>query len=586
VTTRSPALTPRISVVVPTYQRRDVLARTLPTLLRQEVAAGSLEVVVVVDGSTDGTAEMLAALSSSASLRVLVRPNGGPAAARNAGIAAARGELVLLLDDDLLCPPGLVAAHLAAHGEGARVVFGPVLGLPGGGTAADLVRLELERYYARMRDEWDPDTSPTAYAAPNTSLPRAALLHAGGFDVRFARAYEDADLGLRLRAMGLPFTYLPAAPVQQLYTKSARALAVHDAAAHGAGEVLLCRTHPGQRRHASLATLGEGGVLRRAVRAAAAESPLPPEWLLRPPFSLVERLPSAPMRRLRLSLLSRRGYAARLRAAAEAAGGWGSLTEEFGRRCPALLYHHVGPPPAGMPAALTITPERFERQVRYLARRGFTGITAGRWLEWLETGAPLPPRPFVLTFDDAYADLAAHAFPVLRRQGFGATVYVVTGRIGGTSDWDGERGVPPLPLLRREQITEWSREGIEFGAHTRTHPALGPLPEAAVREEVRGGRAELEAATGAPVRSFAYPYGGAPPSARTAAAEAYALSFTLEEGVNTLATDPHLHRRTMVQPSDTLLDLELRARFGRSPLSEARARLRLRSRVRALLRRP
>ena len=575
-------MSPRLSVVVPTYQRREVLARTLPTLLEQDLPPGTFEVVVVVDGSTDGTAEMLEERFAGRPVRALLLPNGGPAAARNAGIRAARGELVLLLDDDLLCPPGLLAAHLAAQASGPRVAFGPIVGMDGGGTAGELMRTALDAYYARMRDEWHPDTSPTAYAAPNTSVPREALLRSGGFDLRFARALEDADLGLRLREMGLPFVFLPDAPVHHLYAKSARELATRDAALHGAAEVALCRTHPGQRRHSFLAGMAEGGGLRRRMRAAAARSPFAPEWLLRPAFEVAERLPAAQLRRLRLALLSRRGYLGRLRAATAAAGSWDALAGEFGRRCPALLYHHVGPPLAGMPPALTCTPERFERQMGFLHRRGYTAITAGRWLAWLESGAPLPPRPFVLTFDDGYAELVEHAFPVLRRYGFGATVYVVTARIGGTNEWDAADGVPQRPLLGPEQLRAWSREGIEFGAHTRTHPRLGTRAVNEVREEVEGSRAELEAAVGAPARTFAYPYGDAPPDARSAAA-AYDLAFGIAEGVNTLATDPHLQHRTMVQPSDTLLDVELRARLGRSPLSAARARLRLRSRLAALL---
>jgi GT2 family glycosyltransferase/peptidoglycan/xylan/chitin deacetylase (PgdA/CDA1 family) len=571
--------TPRLSVVVPTFQRREVLARTLPTMLDPAMPAGSYEIVVVVDGSTDGTAEMLAGRFAG-SVRTLLRANAGPAAARNTGIQAARGDIILFLDDDLLCPSGLLTAHLEAHAAGPRAVFGPVLGLEGGGTAAAVSRIALETYYSRMRDCWDPNTSPTAYVAPNTSVPREVLVRAGGFDTRFARAHEDADLGLRLRAAGLPFMYLPDSPVHQLYTKDGRALASVDAALHGAGEVLLCRTHPGQRRHSFLARAGEGSVPRRATRAACARSPLPAEWLLRPVSWIAEQLPFSEMHRLRLALLSRRGYAARLRAAAAAGGGWPALVREFGQRCPALLYHHVGPAQPGMPASLTVAPGQFERQMRFLHRRGYTAISARRWLDWMEAAVPLPPRPFILTFDDGYADLAEHAFPVLRRLGFSATVFVVAGRIGGSNDWDAPVRAPVHRLLDRESLVKWSAEGMEFGSHTNTHARLdndSALPE------IRSSRIALEDVLQTEVRTFAYPWGIAPPAARVEAASSYSLAFGIGDGVNTLATDPFLQRRTMVQCSDTLLDLELRASIGWSPPSWMRSRLRLRSRVRTLL---
>jgi GT2 family glycosyltransferase/peptidoglycan/xylan/chitin deacetylase (PgdA/CDA1 family) len=577
-------LSPRLSVVVPTYQRRDMLARTLESILDQKLADGAFEVVVVVDGSTDGTQEMLGRRFADQPIKVVETANAGPAAARNAGIRASSAGLVLFLDDDVSCPPNLLAAHLAAHeGKPPRVAFGPVLGAGGRTTAAELTRLALEAYYTRMRDEWHPDTSPVAYVAPNTSVPRDALLMAEGFDSRFAHAHEDADLGLRLRAMDLPFEYLPDAPVYESYSKSAQDLASRDADTHGRGEVLLCRRHPVVRRHSFLSSLGAGGLLRRLARQAIARSPLPPDWLLRPLFETAERLPGRSLRRPRLWLLSRRGQATRLRAACAAAGGWSALDAEFGRRCTALLYHHVGPPPPGMPPTLTTTPQRFARQMQFLHERGFTLIAARRWLDWLERGSPLPAKPCVLTFDDAYADLAEHAFPILRRYGFGATVFVVTSRIGGSNDWDASPGMPAVPLLDREQLRTWCQAGIEFGAHSRTHPRLDSLSPGDVHEQVHGGRFELEAVLEAPVRTFAYPFGITTPAAAAEAARTYGLSFGCTEGINTLRTDPHDQRRSMVQPSDTRLDLELRARIGWSPIGRARAAVKLRSRLRAMV---
>src|SRR5512136_1080752 len=118
---------PCISVVIPTYNRRALLTRTLPTVLAQTLPAEEYEVIVVVDGSTDGSAAWLRGLTPTVTLRVLEQPNQGPGAARNAGIRAARGRVVLLLDDDLLCGPALLQEHLAAHDSPEhRMVFGSV----------------------------------------------------------------------------------------------------------------------------------------------------------------------------------------------------------------------------------------------------------------------------------------------------------------------------------------------------------------------------------------------------------------------------------------------------------------------------
>jgi peptidoglycan/xylan/chitin deacetylase (PgdA/CDA1 family) len=572
---------PSLSVVVPTYQRRDLLARTLSSILEQTIPTGCFEVVVVVDGSTDGTLEMLSTKFANPSLRVLGQANAGPAVARNAGIAAAKGELILLVDDDIICPPGLLAAHLKAHaGQPPGVVFGPIFGIESSSTAAELTRLSLESYYKRMRDEWHPDSAPIAYVAPNSSLPRSAFLAAGGFDVRFGHALEDADLGLRLRAAGMPFTYLADVPAYQIQTKASQGLAIRDGGLYGRAEVLLCRVHPGQRRHSFFGGLAEGGFWRRTARKAIACFPLTPDWLLRMPFEVVDRLPAKWLRRERLWLLSKRTQVARLRAATAAAGGWQPSVAEFGQRCPALLYHHVGPQQPGMPSTLTTTPARFERQMRYLRKRGFSVIAASCWLDWIESGRPLPPKPVILTFDDGYADLAEHAFPVLEKYGFGATVFVVSGRIGATNDWDKGLGIASVPLLDEEQLFTWSKRGIEIGAHSRSHASLDIQNDRVVEEEISKSQTDLEALLGQPVRTFAYPFGKSSSQARHFALRTYGLAFGCTEGVNTLASDLSWQFRTMVQPSDSLLDIELRARLGFSPINRVRARLRIRSRVR------
>ena len=98
----------RFSVVIPTYQRRDVVVSSVRALAAQEDAP-PFEVVVVVDGSVDGTAEALRALATPFPLSVVEQPNAGRPAACNRGAAAASGELLLFLDDDMEAHPRLLA---------------------------------------------------------------------------------------------------------------------------------------------------------------------------------------------------------------------------------------------------------------------------------------------------------------------------------------------------------------------------------------------------------------------------------------------------------------------------------------------
>jgi peptidoglycan/xylan/chitin deacetylase (PgdA/CDA1 family) len=248
-------------------------------------------------------------------------------------------------------------------------------------------------------------------------------------------------------------------------------------------------------------------------------------------------------------------------------------------RLPVLLYHRIGPSGPGAHLALTVSPERFATQLRSLARRGFTGISAASWFAALTDGAPLPPRPILLTFDDGYADLNDHALPALQGLGWSATVFVSTSTIGGTSNWDGDAA---QPLLSADKIRAWAARGIEFGAHGATHCDLARVGPERLRQEVVGSGDALAELLERPVTAFAYPYGSHTDEVREVVGGSFDLAFGLDEGLNNAATDRTRLRRTMVQPGDTTLDLLIRARLGWSPLQRVRARARVRDRARRL----
>ena len=577
-----------ISVIIPTYNRRAVLARTLPTLFAQAFPPEQYEVLVVVDGSTDGTAEWLGGLQPSHTFRVLEQPNRGPAAARNAGLAVARGRLILFLDDDILCGPTLLREHAAAHVDTeSRAVFGPVLVAPESqpSLATDWV-IEysahwVERFGRKMEPGWPYD----AIVDANTSVPRAVLRECGGFDERFGRQRETADLGLRLWAMGVRFRYAPAAVTHQIYVKSSRDLIKRDAVEYGRHSVLLSRKHPDYRPHSALAGRGRGPLWRRLAREAALRLPLPTEWLLAPVVWAAERLRALPrVRRAGVRLLAAQQGIATLRSALREVGSWRAFCAEFGMGLPVLLYHHVGPPRPGTYPELTIPPEQFERQMRWLARRGFVAIRPADWLAWRQGAGRLPKRPVLLTFDDAYADLTEFALPVLERHGFGAAIFAVTGLLGGTNAWDEALGCGTHRLMTAAQVREWAGRGIEFGAHGRTHADLTTLGPGELDTEIGESAKDLARHLGAPPVAFAYPYGSYNGQVQHRVRDHFALAFTCDEGMNDLRSDPHLMRRTMVQPSDFLLDFACRAGLGWSPLERLRSRLRLRTRLLSALR--
>jgi GT2 family glycosyltransferase len=204
---------PFASVVVPTYNRRAGVLRLLEALAQQRYPAPSFEVVVVDDGSSDGTVEALRRATVPFRLTVVEQAqNAGPAAARNRGVAEARGRLIVFLDDDVVPPPELLETHVAAHGGCEdTVVIGPMLGPPRRSRPAWVGWEEehLRIQYADMA-AGRYACGPRQFYTGNASMSRAPFLAAGGFDTRFRRA-EDVELAFRLRDRGARFRFSAAA---------------------------------------------------------------------------------------------------------------------------------------------------------------------------------------------------------------------------------------------------------------------------------------------------------------------------------------------------------------------------------------
>jgi glycosyltransferase involved in cell wall biosynthesis len=183
-------------VVVPAYNSAGLLRHALAHLSAQTLAATAYEVVVVDDGSTDDTPAVIAAAGGRGQVRGLrMSTNRGRGPARNAGIRAAAAPLVVFIDSDVLAPPDFLVRHLAMHTapRGPAVGRGPVVTIPAPAVPA---RPPAIRH------------SPAYLTTANASVPRQALLDAGLFDEAFpAYGGEDVDLGLRLKARGLPRRY-------------------------------------------------------------------------------------------------------------------------------------------------------------------------------------------------------------------------------------------------------------------------------------------------------------------------------------------------------------------------------------------
>jgi peptidoglycan/xylan/chitin deacetylase (PgdA/CDA1 family)/GT2 family glycosyltransferase len=487
------------SVVVPTHNRRDIVLASLGGLARVE-APWPCELIVVVDGDTDGTAPALADRSFRFPTRVLVRDNGGVAAARNTGAAVATGAYLLFLDDDMTVHPRLFVEHERMLAAGADAVMGHLAVHPrsprtflteGVVRWAHRRRLRLERAGSRL--------SLTDLNCGQMSVRTATFRAVGGFDDdltaggRFGG--EDTDFLYRLLQQGRRVRFCPDAVSYQHYdVHPERHLRQWWQA--GRADAILSRRHPGLG--AALYRGHGGSTLSGTVIRAAAH--LPPATV-----DPVRRLVVRSATRPHVGQATAWAYT-RLRDHAYWSGArsQGGIVRSGDPGVRILAYHGIDDGADPVMGRYAVAPERFERQMATLLAAGFRFIDADALLAHLDGRRPLPGRSLLLTFDDAYASVARHAAPVLRDLGIAAVVCVVTGELGGHSGWTGGGR---LPLLGAAELAALRADGWEIAAHSHRHAHLTTRSGDELADELRRPRDVLaRAGLGVP-RLLAYPYG-------------------------------------------------------------------------------
>lgn len=197
-----------------------------------------------------------------------------------------------------------------------------------------------------------------------------------------------------------------------------------------------------------------------------------------------------------------------------------------------LTYHSVDP--SGSP--ISISECVFREHVDWLARSEVEAVDLGTLLE-------LPPDAdaVAVTFDDGFASFGRLAWPLLRRRGIPATVFVVTDQVGDRNRWDGSHGsIPEFRLLDWEELGRLAEEGVELGSHTRTHADLTAAGSSRVRDEVVGSADRMEQQLGRRPRTFAYPYGRYDASVCAIVRKHYQLACTSELRTADDSEPPHL----------------------------------------------
>ena len=221
-----------------------------------------------------------------------------------------------------------------------------------------------------------------------------------------------------------------------------------------------------------------------------------------------------------------------------------------------LMYHRVGHFPGRVQkhgAAYCHLP-RFKAQMQMFKWLGYNVISLDQAVAGLRGLGPLPSKPMVLTFDDAYVDFLENAVPVLLAHGYPATVYAVSSLLGRTSQWDAGVGPEPAPLMTAVQLREVKDLGFTVGSHSKSHLRLTEQTPDVVNSELCDSKVALENVLGISVQHLCYPYGSHNLQTLEASANAgYLSATTCQRAAATPADDVLSLPRKAVSRGDTML---------------------------------
>lgn len=242
---------------------------------------------------------------------------------------------------------------------------------------------------------------------------------------------------------------------------------------------------------------------------------------------------------------------------------WLGAANENGQGLRILTYHRV----CGFSKdRLSVHPEKFVQQMEWLSEHGYVGVSMGDLPEALKARGNGNPEsaiklgkqiPIVLTFDDGYVDIFDFAFPILRKYGHTATVYLISGFVGTNKTIPRYEGSGKRIFMNWDEVTEMAGEGFEFGSHTVSHPRLTEISREAAAYEIRRSKELIEEKLGRACKSFCYPGGMWNESLEELVRAAdYRNASTVMPGLNSKNVNPFRLRRTEISGHDSLFDFE------------------------------
>ncbi len=236
-----------------------------------------------------------------------------------------------------------------------------------------------------------------------------------------------------------------------------------------------------------------------------------------------------------------------------------ALVQRYRYEMPILTYHRiVRTPKEGGALPIWVTAEQFEQHLQFLKQQGFQTTTfrdldvPNRFEDHAVPHRTKPKKRIILSFDDGYEDNYTLLFPLLKKYGMTAVIFLVADRTENTWDNENISGLPPLKLLNTAQILEMQEYGIEFGSHTLTHPHLPNIPLEQAQREITESKLRLEERLGRLVQTFCYPYGALNEQIKVVVREAgYKYGIASDSGGLALHEDLLEIRRIGVFPNTT-----------------------------------
>jgi peptidoglycan/xylan/chitin deacetylase (PgdA/CDA1 family) len=222
---------------------------------------------------------------------------------------------------------------------------------------------------------------------------------------------------------------------------------------------------------------------------------------------------------------------------------------------PILMYHHIDNPPKDEKnKKLWISIKKFNQQMAYLKEHGYTSVTFEDLRRHIREGSLLPDHPVMITFDDAAENIYTNAFPILKKYGFKACLFMISEQ----------------STLKVNQLKEMQVYGMEFGSHTKTHPNLFEISDDEIRGEILESKRILEEKLNTKIIVFAYPFGQGAYDERIkqiVKEGGYIFACGIKKGKLTLPiNNPYSLNRLLIRRDDFMIDFVLNLKKGRSRL--------------------